>query len=110
MWKELRERSKFFGEIVGNLIIDALFFSVWALINIGLQYTMAALYKTGEMPQYIKYPLYAFEYTTPVLITFFVIGDVICSLKILKDSLMDKLKGKKRNRGKGKKRNDDSEE
>ena len=109
MWKEIKEKIEFFGRIVADLIVHSLFFCAWALINIGLQYTMAALYKTSEMPTYISYPLYAFEYPAPILIICFMVGDLIWSLIVIKDSLMDKLKRKKRDRGKRKKRNDDSE-
>ena len=103
MLKELGERLKFFGEIVGDLIIDALFFSVWALISSGLKYAIAVIYVAGDVPTYIKYPMYTFEYTTAILIMCFVILDIIRSLKKLKDLLMNSLKSKKRNGGKGKK-------
>ena len=95
MWKELKERAEFFGEIVGNLIIDALFLSVWVVISYIFEYIIAYIYTAGDLPLYIKFPKYALEYSPPVVIIYFVIGDVLRSLKKLNDFLIDSLKGKK---------------
>lgn len=101
MWKELKERLKFFGEIVGNLIIDSLFLSGWLVIDYVVGYILSQFYPGGDLPQYIKFPKVALDYSPPLVILAFVIADALRTLKKLYDLIRDSLRGKKRDSGSG---------
>ena len=118
MWKALKERFKFFAEIVGNLIIDSLFLSVWVVIDYAVEYIIAK-YRVGALPPYLKFPKYALDYATPVVIIGFVVADSLRSLCKIYDLIVDALKREKRDDAKeddtseekklnGKKRDDES--
>jgi len=88
MWEELIERLKFFGEIVGNLIIDALLLSAWVIVDYLVEYILIhAIYTVGDLPLYIKYPKYTLDIAPPLVILPFVFADVIRSIKKLWNSL-----------------------
>jgi hypothetical protein len=94
MARLLKERLKFFSEIVGALLIDAAFLSTWALID----YVAAFLINTftsGRPPLYILWPKYALEYSPPLVIAVFVFVDVIRALRKLFDLLLSALRGEK---------------
>jgi hypothetical protein len=90
----LKERLKFFGEIVGALLIDAAFLSAWALIDYGAEFLITTL-TSGHPPLYILMPKYALDYSPPVVIAFFVFVDVVRALKKLLDLLLGALRGDK---------------
>jgi hypothetical protein len=90
----LKERLKFFGEIVGALLIDAAFLSVWALIAYAAEFLIATL-TSDHPPLYILIPKYALDYSPPVVIAFFVFVDVVRALRKLFDLLLKALKGEK---------------
>ncbi len=89
MWEEFKDRLKFFGEIVGNLIIDSLFITAWILIHHAIDYILAE-YLKGDVALYIKYPKYALDYAPPIVIICFVIVDVLRSIKKLYDWMRGK--------------------
>jgi hypothetical protein len=90
MWEEFKDRLKFFGEIVGNLIIDSLFITVWILIHHAIEHYILAEFLKGDVPRYIKYPKYALDYAPPIVIIYFVIMDVLRSIK----KLYNRMRGK----------------
>ncbi len=101
MWKELKERLKFFGEIIGNLIIDALFLSAWVVIDYMVGYIIAKFYTVEEVPPYIKFPKYVLDYAPPPVILCFVLADVLRSLRKLYDLVIGSLRGRKQDSDNG---------
>jgi hypothetical protein len=100
MKRLLKERLKFFGEIVGALLIDAAFLSAWALIDHGAGLLINYL-TSGQTPIYILLPKYVLDYSPPLVIAFFVLVDVVRALKKLFDLLLKALRGE-RDKGHGK--------
>jgi hypothetical protein len=101
------ERLKFFGEIVGALLIDTAFLSTWALIDYASEFLITTL-TSGHPPLYILMPKYALEYSPPVVIAFFVLVDVVRALRKLFDLLIRALRGDK-DQGRGKNKDEETE-
>lgn len=97
MNKLLKERLKFFGEIVGALLIDAAFLSAWALIAYAAEFLIAT-FTSDHPPLYILIPKYALDYSPPVVIAFFVFVDVVRALRKLFDLLLKALRGENHKR------------
>jgi hypothetical protein len=89
MWKDIKERLGFFGEIVGALMIDAGFLSTWAVIHYISDY-LVAKFTAGDPSLPIQILKYTFDYSTLVVISFFVLGDIIRAARKLIDSLRKK--------------------
>jgi hypothetical protein len=93
MIRLLQERLKFFGEIVGALIIDSGFLLAWALIHYTIEYSVAWLW-LGHPPYIILIPKYVLEYPPLAVISFFVLVDVVRSLRKLFDLLVEAVSKK----------------
>ena len=90
MIRLLQERLKFFGEIVGALVIDSGFLLAWALIHYAIEYLVAWLW-APHPPYIILIPKYVLEYPPLVVISFFVLVDVTRSLRKSFDLLVEAL-------------------
>lgn len=105
----LKERLKFFGEIVGALLIDAGFLSAWALIDYAAEFLITTL-TSGHPPLYILMPKYALEYSPPVVIGFYVLVDVVRALRKLFDLLLKALRGEKNDKEPGGNQGEDTKQ
>ena len=84
--KTLTGRLSFFGEVVGALMIDAVFLGVWAVIHYLIE-VGATRFSTQATALSFKILKYTFDFSTLTVIAMWVIGDVIRTLRKIIRSL-----------------------